>query len=936
MASEVIAPYAGKYYVLAYVDDGSQRYGLTKTSAKKWELKRAMPSRDPASGRPTVQFQLDPRGGVQFAEVTRRNIGRQLAIFLDGVATSHARIQSQISEHGVITGNFTQERVMEIVRKLEAGSLPARLKEVPLQEKYIGPALGAMNRDRALKAAMYGFIAVAAYMILYYMYLGVLADIALTLNVLFVLAIMAAMEATFTLPGVAGVALTIGMAVDANVLINERIREELRRGVGLKKAIKLGYDKALAAIVDSNLTTLLSCVILGYVGSEEIKGFAMTLGFGVIISMFTALFVTHLILDTLVDRNLVKKLPMLGLIPPTKIDWFALRKPFWTVSLIVLVLGVGFFTVQAARTPAAVFDIELMGGSSVQVELADGVDMDRDAVLAAVTGKGKGGDEKSAADWLRDAADRLAAAKVEPVPGASGEYLVTAEGLSPADVNTMLLTTFERSLARGGFSAEGESARVRTQRLEADEEGDGEAAASGASVDLEGFKAGLASAAEYVRAAADRVADARVLAVAETSEALAGTRTFEIVTVESNKEILRLAILGAMGDRLKVERRIDAVLVTDAERAPDGLFPVREEDRFLGDVLGIEAPIDIQTFKGGVVFVFDQLDPPQTLADLERRFREMRLQPQFEEHAAREEKIFGLTEAGQTRDGAPLFNKIAVVVGDEELMFSDDPAAWEDSLAKPELVRAQEALAMEKSMSKVVQFAPQMARGTQQQAFIAIVLAMIGIILYLWFRFGTMQYGLAAIVALVFDVGVVLGVMAIGELLEIGNLKMDLTMIAAILTVVGYSVNDKIVVFDRVRENLGKLKQITVPVINNSINGTLSRTVLTGGTVLMTMILMYIFGGAGVRGFCLVMIVGVTIGTFSSIGIAAPLLYSRRLTHDVVYCLAGAVAILMTYAMADSAGPVIGVAVVVAIIVGLLLTIERRTEAGQPAAPVAV
>ncbi|HRX85116.1 MAG TPA: protein translocase subunit SecD, partial [Phycisphaerae bacterium] len=432
----IVDQYAGKWYVLAHVDTGDQKYGLTQNSPK-WSLKRAYPSRDPATNRPVVDFVLDPRGGVQFASVTGQNIGNELAIFLDGVATSHATIRSKIGQHGQISGGFTEQRVKEIVQKLEAGSLPARLKETPLQEKVTGPSLGLHNREMGMKAAIYGMSAVIIFMLAYYLVLGALADIAVILNLLFVLAIMALLEATFTLPGIAGLALTVGMAVDANVLINERIREERERGVALKKAVKLGYDKAFSTIVDSNLTTLITAIILGYVGSEEVKGFAMTLGFGIVISMFTALFVNRVMLMSLIEWGVVKSLPMLHLIRHVSIDWLAMKRFFWPLSMICVSGGLGYFVYVAATDKEAIYDIEFLGGTSVQVELADGVTMTTQEIRREITGIGEGSGP-SAVQWLRDAAKYLREAKVEAVPDAVGEFTVTSDKLKPAEVDALL------------------------------------------------------------------------------------------------------------------------------------------------------------------------------------------------------------------------------------------------------------------------------------------------------------------------------------------------------------------------------------------------------------------------------------------------------------------------------------------------------------------
>ena len=255
--------------------------------------------------------------------------------------------------------------MQRLVQTLEAGSLPGRLKDTPLMEKNVGPSLGRTNRVLGMNAAIYGMIAVAVLVLVYYLAAGVVANIALALNLLFVLGIMATLEATFTLPGIAGLILTVGMAVDANVLIFERVREERARGTVFKRALKTGYDKALSTIIDANLTTLITCVVLGYLGSEEVKGFAMTLGFGICTSMFTALFVTRLIFITLMDFGWLKDLKMLKLIGQPKIDWLALRTKFWPISLVLVLGGVGWFAYASVTDADKVYDIEFLGGTSV-------------------------------------------------------------------------------------------------------------------------------------------------------------------------------------------------------------------------------------------------------------------------------------------------------------------------------------------------------------------------------------------------------------------------------------------------------------------------------------------------------------------------------------------------------------------------------------------
>jgi SecD/SecF fusion protein len=450
-------------------------------------------------------------------------------------------------------------------------------------------------------------------------------------------------------------------------------------------------------------------------------------------------------------------------------------------------------------------------------------------------------------------------------------------------------------------------------------------------VTLDRFKAGVESAADYTAKAADRLATARIQTVA-AAESAQEVEAYEVVTVEPQKELVRAAILATMGDKLKVERSINYVLVTDPMVAPDGLFPVLEEHSFLGQVIAAESPFDVREHKGGVAMVFDQLNPPQTLAAIEKRFREIRLQPQFQKYESRGYNVVGLNEAGQAAGGAVQYDKIALVVSDETLAYWDDPQQWEDRMARPELEQAAEALSAEESLRKVVSFAPQIAQQAQQQALIALVLALAAIVAYVWIRFGTMQYGLAAIVALFHDVCITLGVITVADVLGIGDFRIDLAMIAALLTVVGYSLNDTIVVFDRIRENRGKLKELSTNIINNSLNMTLSRTLLTSLTTMIAVSFLFFMGGPGVHGFSFALICGILVGTYSSIGIAAPLLQNRRLLHTVVYALVAVVVVGISATAVGSMTFVIVVACIMAVLLAMAVRIERRLDYPMAAA----
>ena len=253
------------------------------------------------NNQPAVSFQLDSAGAKRFGRVTGSNIGRPFAIILDGKVVSAPTIQSQIFGSGQITGNFTVAETNELSLILRAGALPAPL--IVMEERSIGPGLGADSIEAGKVAAIVGLCLVIVYMVLSYGTFGVLADMALLVNVVLIVAALSALQATLTLPGIAGIVLTMGMAVDANVLIFERIREELKRGRSVMAAIDGGYQRAISTIVDSNLTTLFAASFLYIFGSGPIKGFAVTLGIGIVTSMFTAVMVTRLFIVLWLERK---------------------------------------------------------------------------------------------------------------------------------------------------------------------------------------------------------------------------------------------------------------------------------------------------------------------------------------------------------------------------------------------------------------------------------------------------------------------------------------------------------------------------------------------------------------------------------------------------------------------------------------------------------
>ncbi|NOE25535.1 protein translocase subunit SecD [Ruegeria sp. HKCCD6157] len=265
------------------------------------ELVDAQPAFD-QNGRPAVNFRFNTSGARKFGDYTRDNIGAPFAIVLDDEVISAPVIQSHIpGGSGIITGNFTVEESTNLAVLLRAGALPAGLEF--LEERTIGPELGQDSIDAGKVATIVAFVAVLVFMALSYGLFGIFANIALIINVGLLFGLLSMIGATLTLPGIAGIVLTVGMAVDANVLIFERIREELKSAKGPARAIELGYEKALSAILDANVTTFITAVILFAMGSGPVRGFAITLGLGILTSVFTAIFVTRLMIVIWFERR---------------------------------------------------------------------------------------------------------------------------------------------------------------------------------------------------------------------------------------------------------------------------------------------------------------------------------------------------------------------------------------------------------------------------------------------------------------------------------------------------------------------------------------------------------------------------------------------------------------------------------------------------------
>jgi SecD/SecF fusion protein len=816
--------FGDKYYVLASNKADADEALLHSIGKKEWKLERAYPTSD-SMGRRAIGFQLDDRGGNQFFKVTGKNIDRPLCILLDGIAISAPNIESRIRRNGQITGTFTQTEVEDMVNKLNAGSLPARLIEQPISVNTIGPSIGADNRDKGIEAGLIGLVAVVACMAIYYFLAGSVADAALLLNMLFVLAIMAGVRATFTLPGIAGIILTIGMSVDANVLVFERIREEQLRGASLRIAISNGYQRAFSTIFDANLTTFITAAILYWRASEEVRGFAIVLMLGIASSMFTALFVTRVTFDFLLSRRLIKEhLLMLRLIHNANVNWMRSRPIFFSISSVLIVAGLlVFFTRNDLKNNK--YDIEFTGGTNVQINLKD--PLDRQEVEQRIV---KIGQELNNPG--------IKTASVYSVGKSGKEYEI-----STTETNKIAFTiTFPQA-----------------QQHSADE--------LRAAIETAQNKLGGSLGNLLVTQDANN-AEAFTISTSQMNQSLVKdmlTTAFPDANISEPQvdEIVNNAILAAFADQLEIQQNLQPKIISEQTITEDLIDTYPELIDYLG---GVKIECEIQR--------------SATIRDINQRFKDLLFKPDMQHIEQYPYEILDSSLNVLTDPNQPV-KSFAYVSANPEASFRELSPEERTRFVENETSKVLAATRLASSLPRVRQFDPSVGSEQKQRALIAIILSLFAIIAYIWIRFGNFRYGVAAIIALVHDVCITLGAVtacayiattSIGHFLLIDDFKINLAMIAAFLTLIGYSLNDTIVVFDRIRENRGKARLLNPQTITDSINQTISRTIMTSFTTFIVVLIMYIFGGTGLRGFTFAIGFGIIIGTYSSIAIAAPIL----------------------------------------------------------------
>ena len=693
------------------------------------DLSKTSKDIDQRTGGPAVKFNFKSSGAARFERLTGQNlpnpatgnIHRKLGILLDNRLVNAPNIESQISGSGQISGGSMTDREVELtVQVLDAGSLPATLNKTPISQEIISPTLGGETVAEGKRAIIASLIGVVLFMLVYYRFAGLIACIALTLNLLMVLALMVLIKAAFTLPGIAGLALTVGMSVDTNVLIYERIREELANGAAMRMAIRNGFDRAMGAIIDTHLTTIISGIVLFYVGTDQVKGFAVTLILGIVTNLFTAFFVTRVMFDVAERLGVIKQLKMMHIFTNPNYDFLRLRWVMLGASWALIAVGM----VAVYMRGSQLLDIDFTGGSSVTFTLNEKDSMD----LANV----------------RKVLDETVL----------------------SDKNLLIV-----GLGKSGTA-------------------------------------------------------------------------FTVDTSEQSVDAVKQVLIKEFGDKLKKY----TVEIKEIKPVNDAEFN------------GVETLVLVNA---GPEFHSEQGISHDSLRD--------QIADTFKQQGVSGAQIT-LTNPKYTAGSGVRFSDWTV-----RLTGVDEAAT------KAALEQLQSKLQGTPLFPMANNIGGRVSSNMQFQAFLAIGISLVAMVIYLWLRFQKPSYGIAAGIALIHDVLMTVGMIALSyyivnavpglaAALKIQAFQINLTIVAALLTIIGYSVNDTIVTFDRLREIKGKTPKITAKMVNDAVNQTLGRTILTVFTVFIVVVILYFYGGDGLHSFAFAFLVGVVVGTYSSIYVASPAL----------------------------------------------------------------
>lgn len=679
-------------------------------------------------GQRTVNYEVSRERQGDFYDYTKPNIGHPMCLVLNKELWSNPVLNGALSDSVMIeggAGGFTETEANWLVNCLQSGSL--KLRPILDSEEEIGATLGQQAVDRGMLATILGGVLIVVFMLFWYRFGGAIAVLGLGLNLLLLMAVLAFFGATLTLPGIAGIILTIGMSVDASILIFERIREEMAKGKTLVASVQAGFDRAFVTIIDANLTTIITAYILYWQGVGPIRGFAVTLMAGIVCSLFTALFFSRTVFAWGIKAGFIKGLTMARIIPEgLRYDFIGKGKKALICSAIAAIVGVGIF----AAIDESKYGLDFTGGTIVRMNAsANGLDE------AAI---------KDTLGGLKDDAGNQLFREVEVTtitPTAIGDF--TPEAAFEVKVQTK---------SRIG-------ADEMTKRVHAD----------------------------LAKIFADGAPSAKPAESQEDSGNWVVEFTF--ANPRNPAEVRdRVSSFQADGGTPYGNARVTRLDATDAETTT-----------------GFRIQVDEQALLGQ--------------SQLRLTFAEA-FQAQLPK-----------TANGSSVDLALAFPKVNFI-------------------------------------------GPNVVASLKERAAIAIILSLIALVLYIWFRFKELRFGLAAAVAVFHDVLVALGVVVLVNAVGIVHVPLSLSIIAGFLTIIGYSLNDTIVLFDRVRENMGNVKGSYSEVINLSINQTLSRTLLTSITTFIVVAILFVMNygqESPIEGISFTLMVGVVVGTYSSIFVASPL-----------------------------------------------------------------
>ena len=705
---------------------------------------------------PAVSFELKESKKAEFTDFTARNKQRPFAIILNGKCRSAPIIQERLPGAGIITGGskgFTGEEVRNLIITLKTGAL--KVKPILESESTLGPTLGETAIRTGVFSMAVGGAMVVLFMLLFYRLAGVVAVLSLLVNMTYLMGAMSLFRFTLTLPGMAGLVLTVGMAVDGNILIFERIREEQDKGKVLIQSIKNGFQMALSTIVDANVTTLITALILYQVGTGPIRGFAVTLSIGILTSMFAALVVSKVLFHLLLEFGILKdRLKMGRIFTNPRYSFLSWRKVAMSLSAAAMAIGLFIFLDTDAHTKLG---IDFTGGASMRIVLnqPQNIDLVRKKIHKVIPG--------AIVNTLGGSLAEIGEKGAPHVVGHKAQTFAVKFKLSPEQVKAAL-------------EGPGASSRATSKP----------ASGSPGSTQSQGKDLGI---------------------------------------VYKNK--LRDALKGWLVSTPTSDKKIIP--------SPDGTYTVVQFQ------LHTERPVK--------------------LADLEKALAGYR--------------NLSITPANPGDKGKEAVKDFKITMDMEAGIRPEDI----DERLAPRLKGVKTvdgtAITLTEPFPEFEMIGARVVGELQTSAILAILLSLFAVIMYIRIRFHEYKYGFAAVLALVHDVTIALGAVVLVNRLGLVAAEIDLPLIAAFLTIIGYSLNDTIVVFDRVRENLPRMPGTYEQVINDSINQTLSRTIWTSFTTFMVLLAIFVFN-VGQRnvleGFSFAMLVGVIVGTYSSVFIASPIL----------------------------------------------------------------